>query len=227
MHLFKFHLHIRKLGVKFPEDCLMKMFMATLEDKARSWYEGFPSASLCSLKYFHAVFYEHFKEFCLPLPWAEKCCAYFEDFFQYLVNMYGDEENTDDEIKEALYEFSSQWKEQRIEGGCCHDFQVDFHQATISAAEDETDQIVKDQQVENSEEEGVVLEPLAHVDFPPFSVEEEWIEREQVVSDPMDDNINTVVLSMVEDQIEEQFILTNQQVKVIEHIVEHSFVDLQ
>jgi hypothetical protein len=109
MHLFKFHLHIRKLGVKFPEDCLMKMFMATLEDKARSWYEGFPSASLCSLKYFHAVFYEHFKEFCLPLPRAEKCCAYFEDFFQYLVNMYGDEENTDDEIKEAMYEFSSQW----------------------------------------------------------------------------------------------------------------------
>ena len=60
--------------------------------------------------------------------------------------MYGDEENTDDEIKESLYEFLSQWQEQRIEGGCCHDFQVDFHQATISVAEDETDQIVKDQQ---------------------------------------------------------------------------------
>jgi hypothetical protein len=25
--------------------------------------------------------------------------TYFEDFFQYLVNMYGDEENIDDEIK--------------------------------------------------------------------------------------------------------------------------------
>jgi hypothetical protein len=43
----------------------------------------------------------------------------------------------------------------------------------------------------------------------------------------MDDNINTIVLSMAEDQIEEQFLLTNQQVKVIEHIVEHSLVDLQ
>jgi hypothetical protein len=43
----------------------------------------------------------------------------------------------------------------------------------------------------------------------------------------MDDNINTIVLSMAEDQIEEQLLLTNQQVKVIEHIVEHSFVDLQ
>jgi hypothetical protein len=86
---------------------------------------------------------------------------------------------------------------------------VYFHQATIFAAEDETDQIVKDQQVENIEEEGVVFEPLAHVDFPPFLVEEECIEREHVVSDPMDDNINIVILSMAEDQIEEKFLLTN------------------
>ena len=79
----------------------------------------------------------------------------------------------------------------------------------------------------HSEEEGVVLEPLAHVEFPPFSVEEKWSEREQVVSDPMDDNINTIALSMEEDQIEEPLLLTNQQVKVIEHIVEHSFFYLQ
>jgi hypothetical protein len=103
-------LHIHKLGVKVPKDYLMKMFMETLEDKAISWYEGFPSTIVCSLKDFHVVFYEHFKEFCLPLPRDEKCCAYFEDFFQYLVNMYGDEENTDVEIKEDLYEFSFQWK---------------------------------------------------------------------------------------------------------------------
>jgi len=30
LHMFKFHLHVHKLEVKFPEDCLMKMFMATL-----------------------------------------------------------------------------------------------------------------------------------------------------------------------------------------------------
>jgi hypothetical protein len=71
------------------------------------------------------------------------------------------------------------------------------------------------------------LEPLAHECFPPFSVDEEWIEREQFVLYPMDDNINTTVLSMEEYQIKEQFIFTNQQVKVIEHIIEHSFVDLQ
>jgi hypothetical protein len=76
IHLFKFHFHIRKLRVKFPEYCLMKMFMETLEDKSRSWYEGLPSTGLCSLNDFHTVFYEHFKEFCLPLPWAETYCAY-------------------------------------------------------------------------------------------------------------------------------------------------------
>jgi len=59
----------------------MQMFMETLEDKARSWYEGLPSSSLCSLIDYHVVFYEHFKEFFLPLPLIEKFCACFEDFF--------------------------------------------------------------------------------------------------------------------------------------------------
>jgi len=38
----------------------MKMFMATLEDKARVWYEGLPLESLCSLKYFHRIFFGHY-----------------------------------------------------------------------------------------------------------------------------------------------------------------------
>ena len=28
LHLVRFHIHIRKLKVDFPEDCLMKIFMA-------------------------------------------------------------------------------------------------------------------------------------------------------------------------------------------------------
>ena len=40
LHLVKFHNHMHKLKIDFPEDCLMKMFMATLEDEARSWYES-------------------------------------------------------------------------------------------------------------------------------------------------------------------------------------------
>ena len=34
LHLVKFHIHVRRLKINFPEDCLMKMFMATLEDEA-------------------------------------------------------------------------------------------------------------------------------------------------------------------------------------------------
>ena len=34
LHLVIFHIHIRKLKVDFPEDCLMKIFMASLEDEA-------------------------------------------------------------------------------------------------------------------------------------------------------------------------------------------------
>ena len=52
LHLIKFHWHIHKLRIKLNEDCLMKMFMATLEGKARSWYEGLKPGSLFSLKDF-------------------------------------------------------------------------------------------------------------------------------------------------------------------------------
>ena len=35
LHLVKFHIHVCRSSVEFPEDFLMKMFMPTLEDKAR------------------------------------------------------------------------------------------------------------------------------------------------------------------------------------------------
>ena len=34
LHLVRFHMHVRRLKIDFPEDCLMKIFMATLEDQA-------------------------------------------------------------------------------------------------------------------------------------------------------------------------------------------------
>ena len=43
----------------------MKMFMATLEGKARSWYESLPNGSLYSLADFHVSFYEMYEE-CHP-----------------------------------------------------------------------------------------------------------------------------------------------------------------
>ena len=35
LHLIKFFWNIHKLGIRFHEDCLMKIFMATLEGKER------------------------------------------------------------------------------------------------------------------------------------------------------------------------------------------------
>ena len=62
IHLFRFHKHIHKLGVELHEYSLMKMFMVSLEGNARSWYEVFPTESLYSLRDFHTVFHEHFKD---------------------------------------------------------------------------------------------------------------------------------------------------------------------
>ena len=61
IHLIKFRRHIHRLGLKFPQECLKKIFMASLEDNVRSWYEGLPAASLYSLKYFHMVFCKNYK----------------------------------------------------------------------------------------------------------------------------------------------------------------------
>ena len=57
LHLIKFHVHAWKLKVEWHEDCLMKMFMKTLEGKSRKWYKGLDPGSLFSLKDFHKVFY--------------------------------------------------------------------------------------------------------------------------------------------------------------------------
>jgi hypothetical protein len=58
LHLIKFHMNTHNLGVKFHEYCLMKMFMATLEGKEKLWYQNLLPASIYSLKYFHAIFFE-------------------------------------------------------------------------------------------------------------------------------------------------------------------------
>ena len=71
----------------------MKMFMVTLEGKAREWYEGLNPRSLFSLKDFHKVFYEHYKENYPSLSLAENCCDQSKDLIQYLVNIDEDFRN--------------------------------------------------------------------------------------------------------------------------------------
>ena len=104
LHLVKFHFHVHKLKINFPEDCLMKMFMATLEDEAQSWYESLPPASIYCLKDFHTVFFERYKESYPSLTLVQNCCSHVHCFIEDLENCYGDNELMDEEIMEALHE---------------------------------------------------------------------------------------------------------------------------
>ena len=66
LHLVRFHIHVHSLKVQFAEDCLMNMFMVTLEEKAWSCYESLPNGSLYSLFYFHLAFYVTYEECNIP-----------------------------------------------------------------------------------------------------------------------------------------------------------------
>ena len=102
LHLIRFHMHVHKLKVSFHEDCLMKMFMASLEGRSWSWYEGLPHASIHSLKVFHATFYEEYKESYPSLSLVSNCCDHFKVFIQDLEDSYGDDMFMDEEILKAL-----------------------------------------------------------------------------------------------------------------------------
>ena len=67
LHLVRFHMHVRRLKIDFPEDCLMKIFMATLEGETQSWYEILLPACIYFLKDFHTMFFERYKKSCPSL----------------------------------------------------------------------------------------------------------------------------------------------------------------
>ena len=104
LHLVRFHIHIHKLKVDFPEDCLMKIFMATLEGEAQSWYESLPPACIYCLKDFHTTFFERYKESYPSLTLVQNCCSHVYSFIEHLEKVYEDDDFMDDEIMEALYE---------------------------------------------------------------------------------------------------------------------------
>ena len=89
----------------------MKMFIVSLEGSERSWYEGLPSESLYSLKYFHTVFHEHVKYQYPSLLLVQDCCIHVKGFIHDLENMYGDDQFMDEEILEILKENSFHKKE--------------------------------------------------------------------------------------------------------------------
>jgi hypothetical protein len=104
LHMVRFHMHARKLKFQFPKDCLLNMFMATLEGKAWSWYESLPPTCIYSLKDFHSIFFEKYRQAYPSLLLIEDCCDHFENFIQELESVYGDEEFMDDELLEDFNE---------------------------------------------------------------------------------------------------------------------------
>ena len=84
LHMVRFHIHIRKLKVDFLEDFLMKIFMATREGEARSWYESLPHARIYCLKYFHTMFFERYKESYPSLNLVQNYCRHAYCFIEIL-----------------------------------------------------------------------------------------------------------------------------------------------
>ena len=116
-HLVKFHMHIHRLGVKLHEDCLMKMFMETLEGEAQSWYEGLPSSSLFSLEDIYSVFCVNYKKSYPSLVLIENFCGNFNNLIQCMGIDINDEDLMYDEIEESLYELASH-QEELVETSC-------------------------------------------------------------------------------------------------------------
>ena len=114
LHFVRFHMHVRSLKVQFPEDCLTRMFMTTLEGKAWSWYKSLENCSLYSLADFHDVFYDMYKECHPSLLLVKDWCKHSTSFIQYLEDCYDDDEFMDEEILEALHNNTFQHQEESI-----------------------------------------------------------------------------------------------------------------
>ena len=115
--------------------------MDSLDGKAWSWYEGLPPANICSLRVFHSIFYEKYKESHPSLSLVNNCCDQFGVFIQNLEDSYDDNEFMDEEILEALHDniFNHQ-KEQVFslmeenDDVYCLDVHKDFPQEKILVA---------------------------------------------------------------------------------------------
>ena len=79
-------MHVHRLNIDFPEDRLMNLFMATLENEARSWYESLPPACIYCLKDFHTILFERYKESCPSLILVQSYCEHVNSFIENLEN---------------------------------------------------------------------------------------------------------------------------------------------
>lgn len=133
----------------------MKIFLATLEDKAQSWYESLQPACIYCLKDFHAMFIERYKDSYPSLNLVHDCCKHAYSFIESLEKFYEDDNFMDDEIMEVLYENPFQQHEENLETSHQddqgilqqnQDQQVEDHMAEI----DEREEFVSDLPTEDS-----------------------------------------------------------------------------
>jgi len=115
LHLVRFHMHTHELKVDFPGDFLMKIFKATLEGEAPSWYESFPPTCIYCLKDFHTMFFERYKESCPSLILVQNYCKHVYSFIENLEKVYEDDDFMHDKIMEALYENPFQQHKESLE----------------------------------------------------------------------------------------------------------------
>ena len=72
------------------------MFMETLEERARLWYERLPLASLYSLEYFYSVFCKKYKESYPSIVLVENFYENLDNIFQHMGIDVDDEDLMDD-----------------------------------------------------------------------------------------------------------------------------------
>ena len=82
--------------------------MVSLEGNSRSWYEGFPAESLYSLRDFHPVFQEHFKDQYPSSLLIQDCWTHDKGFIENLKDIYDDDQYMNEYILEILQEYSFQ-----------------------------------------------------------------------------------------------------------------------
>ena len=138
LHLVRFHMHIRKFKIDFPEDCLMKIFLATLEGKAQSWYENLPPSCIYCLKDFHALFIERYQASYPSLNLVHDCCKHAYSFIESLEKYYKDDNFMDIEIMEALYEYPFQQHEENLEDSHRDNYENLQQDQDLSTVENET-----------------------------------------------------------------------------------------
>ena len=184
LHLVRFHMHVHRLKIDFIEDYLMKIFMATLEGEAQSWYEILQPACIYCLKDFHAMFFERYKESYPSLNLVQNYCKHVYSFIESLEKYYEDDNFMDDEIMEALYENP-------------------FQQHKEDTYQDAQENLQQDQDlstVENYEREGFISD---------LSIDEENSMQESQVSISECDKVKLAISDLDSDRDDVEYLVLN------------------